>query len=243
MSGGGGAFPSTRHSVVRAIGDADPDVRREAYGALVRSYWKPVYVYIRLRRNRDPVDAQDLTQEFCARCLEKEYLARFDPSKARFRTFVRTCLDGFLANERQSAARLKRGGGALGESLDFASADAELAAHVRSSDADPEVWFQREWVRAMFAAAVDELRRHCASERRALAFDLFTRYELNADSSERQTYGALARELDITISTATNQLAWARRAFRGIVLEKLRSLCATDEEFRAEARDLLGVRP
>jgi hypothetical protein len=95
----------------------------------------------------------------------------------------------------------------------------------------------------MFAAAVDELRRHCASERRALAFDLFTRYELNADSSERQTYGALARELDITISNATNQLAWARRAFRGIVLEKLRSLCATDEEFRAEARDLLGVRP
>ena len=123
MSAGGGAFPSTRHSVVRAIGDADPDVRREAYGALVRSYWKPVYVYIRLRWNRDPVDAQDLTQEFFARCLEKEYLARFDPSKARFRTFVRTCLDGFLANERQSATRLKRGGGALVESLDFASAD------------------------------------------------------------------------------------------------------------------------
>jgi hypothetical protein len=66
---------------------------------------------------------------------------------------------------------------------------------------------------------------------------------LNADSSERQTYGALARELDTTISNVTNQLAWARRAFRGIVLEKLRSLCATDEEFRAEARDLLGVRP
>jgi RNA polymerase sigma factor (sigma-70 family) len=239
----GGAFPSTRHSVVRAIGDADPDVRREAYGALVRSYWKPVYVYIRLRWNRDPADAQDLTQEFFARCLEKAYLARFDPSKARFRTFVRTCLDGFLGNERQSAARLKRGGGVTLETLDFAGADAELAVHVRSPDDDPEAWFHREWVRALLTAAVDELQRHCASEGRSLAFDLFTRYELDDHSAERRTYAALARELGTSTTNVTNQLAWARRAFRRIVLETLRSLCATDEEFRAEARDLLGVRP
>jgi DNA-directed RNA polymerase specialized sigma24 family protein len=100
------------------LGDADPDVRRDA---LVHSYWNPVYVYIRLRWNRDPADAQDLTQEFFARCLEKEYLARFDPSQARFRTFVRTCLDGFLANERQSAARPR------GAEADVAGTDASSA--------------------------------------------------------------------------------------------------------------------
>lgn len=240
----GGAFPSTRHSVVRAIADADPDVRREAYGALVRSYWKPVYVYIRLRWNRNPDDAQDLTQDFFARCLEKEYLARFDPSKARFRTFVRTCLDAFLSNERQAASRLKRGGGAIVQPLDFASADADLAAHLRSTDGDPETWFHREWVRALFALTVEELRSRCAADGRSLAFEVFTRYELDdGEAVERHTYGALARDLGTSISNVTNQLAWARRAFREIVLEKLRSLCATDEEFRAEARDLLGVGP
>jgi RNA polymerase sigma factor (sigma-70 family) len=244
MSAGGGAFPSTRHSVVRAIADADPDVRREAYGALVRSYWKPVYVYIRLRWHRDPVEAQDLTQEFFVRCFEKEYLERFDPSKARFRTFVRTCLDAFLANERQAAARLKRGGRTIIEPLDFTSADAELAVRVRGVQADPEAWFQREWIRALFASAVEELEARAAADARQLAFQLFTRYELDEeDTAQRRTYAALARELDTSVSNVTNQLAWARRAFRTIVLAKLRSLCATDEEFRAEARDLLRVRP
>src|SRR6185312_8658756 len=68
------AFPPTRVSVVRGIASADPAVRREAYNALVRQYWRPVYAYIRLRWHRDPADAQDLTQEFFTRALEKEYL-------------------------------------------------------------------------------------------------------------------------------------------------------------------------
>src|SRR6476620_5328368 len=126
-SGHPDAFPATRPSVVRSIGSVDPDVRRDAYDALVRQYWRPVYAYIRLRWHRDPVEAQDLTQEFFTRAFEKEYLEKYDPARARFRTFVRTCLDGFLANERQAATRLKRGGGVVLEPLDFPSADAELA--------------------------------------------------------------------------------------------------------------------
>src|SRR4029079_6008493 len=106
------AFPPTRVSVVRGIASAAPDVRREAYNALVRQYWRPVYAYIRLRWHRDPADAQDLTQEFFTRALEKEYLENYDPARARCAPFVRPCLDGFLANERQAATRIKRGGGA-----------------------------------------------------------------------------------------------------------------------------------
>jgi len=237
------AFPATRHSVVRGIVNPDPEARRESYGALVRSYWRPVYTYIRLRWHCAPADAQDLTQEFFARAFEKEYLARYDPARARFRTFIRTCLDAFLANEQQSATRLKRGGGVVLESLDFAAIDGDLARHVPSSEPDPEAWFRREWIRSLFADAVQELRERCDRSGRTNAFALFQKYDIDGpDAGTRPTYAALARELDLSVTDVTNQLAWARRTFREIVLESLRAFCATDTEFEAEARDVLGIQ-
>jgi RNA polymerase sigma factor (sigma-70 family) len=236
------AFPVTRYSVVRAMTSVDPEARREAYAALVRGYWRPVYAYIRLRWHRAAEDAKDLTQEFFTRALEKEYLAKYDPSKARFRTFVRTCLDGFLANEAQAAGRRKRGGGVLLEPVDFASADDELVRHMRCDDQDPEIWFRREWIRSLFATAIDELRSRCEGTDRSVAFVLFRQYDIDgSDTSARPTYAALARDLDRSVTDVTNQLAWARRAFRDIVLERVRAVCATEEEFRAEARDVLGI--
>jgi len=236
------AFPLTRHSVVRAMASADPDARAQAYDAIVRSYWRPVYAYIRVHWRRDPPDAQDLTQEFFTRALEKEYLARYDPSKARFRTFVRTCLDGFLSKDYEAAHRQKRGGGMRIESLDFARADADLAAHVRSDACDPESWFRREWSRTVFADAVDRLRAECDAAGRAQAFELFVRYDIDGpDAPIKLTYAALSKDFGLTVTDVTNQLAWARRVFRASVLDAIRAFCATDDEFRAEARDLLGV--
>jgi DNA-directed RNA polymerase specialized sigma24 family protein len=237
-------FPPTRTSVVDDLASVDPQARAAAYDALARSYWQPVYAYIRLRRRRTREDAQDLTQEFFARVFEREYLARYDVSKARFRTFVRTCLDGFLANDAQSAARLKRGGGFVIDSVDVARFDADLAVHVRSEDPDPERWFHREWVRSLFADAVERLRAHCDARGHAIAFTLFTRYDVEPEgAAPRPTYAQLARETGLAVTDVTNELAWARRAFREIVLERLRTICASDAEFRAEARDLLGVDP
>jgi len=238
-------FPATRPSVIRDLASPDPEARAAACDALARSYWRPVYLYIRFRWRRDAADAQDLTQEFFARVFEREYLARYDPAKARFRTFVRTCLDGFLANEQKAASRLKRGGGHAITSVDVSRFDADLAAHARSEDGDPEVWFHREWVRGLFADAVDALRARCDEAGHPRAFALFQRYDLDDDAGAggRPTYAALARELAMTVTDVTNELAWGRRAFREIVLDTLRRVCATDEEFRAEARDLLGVDP
>ncbi|HTI40066.1 MAG TPA: sigma-70 family RNA polymerase sigma factor [Vicinamibacterales bacterium] len=237
------AFPLTRHSVVRAIRAPDPEARAAAYDAIIRGYWRPVYAYIRLRWHRDAEDARDLTQDFFTRAFEKEYLSRYDPAKARFRTFVRACLDGFLSNERQQAARLKRGGGCRIESLDFARAERELPVAASSADADPDACFRREWIRGLFAAAVDELRSRCDATGRTLALAVFTRYDLEESDSARPTYAALAEEFGTSSTTITNQLAWVRREFREIVLDSLRALCATDEEFTSEARALLGVTP
>ena len=236
------SFPVTRHSVVRDLASADPGVRAAAYDALARSYWRPVYLYIRHRSTRDVEDARDLTQEFFARAFEREYLERYDPARARFRTFVRTCLDGFLANQAQAAARLKRGGGFAIASVDFAEADADLLLRAPLDDADPERWFHREWVRGLFAGALETLRRRCDAAGHARAFTVFRRYDVD-DSTPRPTYADVAGELGLRVTDVTNELAWARRAFRKIVLETLRRVCATDEEFRAEARDLFGVDP
>ena len=239
-------FPVTRHSVVRDLGSVDPDTRAAAYDGLVRSYWRPVYLYIRVRWRRSPDDAQDLTQEFFARAFEREYLERYDASKARFRTFVRTCLDGFLANHEKAAARLKRGGGFVVTAIDFARADAELGVQAPDDESDPERWFHREWIRGLFGSAVEALRRHADAAGHSAAFALFQRYDIDdagAGAAPRLTYAALARESGLSVTAVTNELAWARRAFREIVLDRLRRICATDDEFRAEARDLLGVDP
>jgi RNA polymerase sigma factor (sigma-70 family) len=240
--GPGGAFPATRPSVVRDLGSVDPLRRAAAYEALARSYWRPAYLYVRLRWRRSPEDAQDLTQEFFTRAFEREYLSRYDPARARFRTFVRACLDGFLANEHKAAARLKRGGGLTIAGVDFARFDADLAEHARSDEPDPERWFHREWVRGLFADALDRLRTQCDAGDHGPAFTVFVRYDVEgADGGARPTYATLAAETGLRVTDVTNQLAWARRAFRGIVLGMLRDVCASDEEFRAEARDLHGI--
>jgi RNA polymerase sigma factor (sigma-70 family) len=244
VGGSGGRFPATRRSLVAAARDGDPEVRRQAFGDLVASYWKPVYKYFRARWGYGPADAEDLTQDFFSGALTREIFARYDPEKARFRTFLRICLDRFAGNEKKAARRLKRGGGATALSLDFAGAEEELARHGPPRDLDPEEYFHREWVRALFSHVVDELRRSLETEGKAVHFALFERYDLEGpDAAERPTYAELAREHGLTPVTVTNWLAAVRRRFRSLVLARLREVTASDEELAAEARAILGVDP
>jgi RNA polymerase sigma factor (sigma-70 family) len=233
------AFPLTRQSVVAALRAPDGAERERAFAALVEAYWRPVYKYLRLRWRLDASDAEDATQSFFARAHEREYFARFDPARARFRTFLRTCVDGFAANERQAASRLKRGGGAEHVSLDYATAEAELAA--LSPQDDYERFFAREWVRAIFSAAVRELREQCTRDRHLVRYEIFARYDLaEGDAARSISYAALAAELGLTTSQVTNYLSSMRRQFRAILLERVRALTATDAEFRDEVRELFG---
>jgi RNA polymerase sigma factor (sigma-70 family) len=233
-------FPATRHSVFAAMRSTSDDVRRSGFDALVSAYWKPVFKYVRLKWRASPDDAADLTQAFFLRALEKEFFAGFDPTRARFRTFLRTCLDGFVANARKAESRLKRGGGVHFVPLDFEGAERELPRHAVSQVGDDDELFHREWLRALFASAVDALRAHCAASNHVRRFQLFERYDLADADDGRPTYEALARELGITRTDVTNELAAARREFRRLVLDRLRAQCATDEEFDAERRTLAG---
>jgi DNA-directed RNA polymerase specialized sigma24 family protein len=233
-------FPVTRHSIVASIRSAQADVRRSAFDALVGAYWKPVFKYVRLKWHATPEDAADLTQGFFLRAFEKDFFAGFDPARARFRTFLRTCLDGFVANTRKAEGRLKRGGAVTLVPLDFDAAERELRHQAVNAIDDFDAYFHREWLRGLFASAAGRLRAACAARARPERFAVFEQYDLIGEADERPTYAVLAQRLGLSATDVTNELAAARREFRRLVLEALREQCATDEEFETESR-ALGV--
>jgi len=237
-----GRFPATRWSVILAARSGDAAERQRALEAIAAAYWKPVYKYVRLRWSRSREDAQDLTQEFFARLVEKDFLAGFDPARGRLRTFLRVCVDRFAANEAKAAQRLKRGGGAAVLSLDFEGAEGELGRIEPPAPESLEEFFEKEWVRSYFGLALEQFEKECSARGKETHYRLFERYDLD-DSERRLSYDDLAREFSIAVTDVTNYLAWARREFRRIALERLRELTGSDAEFRREARALLGVEP
>jgi DNA-directed RNA polymerase specialized sigma24 family protein len=242
-TGIGGArerFPTTSLSAVAAAGSRDSRERERGFAEVVAVYWKPVYKYVRLKWHEDNEGAKDATQGFFARAFEKGWLTNYDPRKGSFRTYLRACLEGFLANERKAAGRLKRHPGESLLSLDFEGAEAELAGDRENS---PEAVFHEEFARAVFSSAVEELRHALAARGSDLPFRVFERYDLDPDPDDPPSYASLARALDATESRVTNALHVARREFRRIVLERLRALTGSDAEYREEARRLLGRDP
>jgi RNA polymerase sigma factor (sigma-70 family) len=234
----GDAFPLTHHSVVAAAQGRDPKERVRALDAIASFYWRPVYKYVRMRWRVEREDAEDFTQEFFSRLLEKDFLAAYDPAKGRLRTFLLTCIDRLFLNQTRAAHREKRGNAAVHVSLDFEEAEHELAASVQTES--PEDYFEKEWMRTLFALAVERLRAQCLAAGRATQFSLFERYDLGVTET-RPSYAELAQEFNIALTNVTNYLAFARREFRRCVLDQLRDMTGSDEEFRREAQSLLGV--
>jgi RNA polymerase sigma factor (sigma-70 family) len=243
FSFGADRFPPTRRSVIEAARSIDAEEREQALEALCAAYWKPVYKYVRWRWKRPADAAQDLTQGFFAELLERELLDKFDASKSRLRTYLRVCVDSFVINEDKAGRRQKRGGGIPHLALDFAAAEEELGATTIdpakiASPESLEEFFEKEWVRSLFALAVEDLRKLCELRERARTFRLFESYDLEGD--EKLSYEQLSKDYGISVSDVTNALAWARREFRKIALDRLRELCGSAEEFYREARAAFG---
>jgi RNA polymerase sigma factor (sigma-70 family) len=236
------SFPATRLSVVERTRSEDDEIRRVAWATIIEAYWKPAYKYLRLKWSLGPDEAADLTQEFFTATLEKDVIERYDPARARFRTYLRLCLDGFAANARKAERRLKRGGDVTIVPLDFQTAEGEMARHEGAVDADVDELFYREWVRALFERSVADLKQHAGAAGRPVMFDVFARYDLAEEGDARPTYADLARDLGLTAATVTNHLAAMRRQFRQIILARLRELTGSEDEFETEAARLLGIK-
>lgn len=238
------AFPTTQVSVVEAAAGTDPDARRRALDTLVAVYWRPAYLHLRLKWNAGREEAEDLTQEFFARAMGQGFFEKYEPSRARFRTFLRSCLDHLVANTRRDERRLKRGGGAAHLPLDFEGAEQDLALAAGPGPDDPDTVFHREWVRSLFTLAVESLRAECVAGGYEIRFRLFARCDLDpVEGQVRPSYRDLGEEFGLPVTQVTNHLAWARREFRRVVLERLRELSGSEAEYRAEARELFGMDP
>lgn len=228
-------FPHTRDSLVEALASADADARARALDLVVRAYRSPVVLLLSRKWSLDVADAEDIAQDFFTKALEKDWFARYDTSRGRFRTFLRACLMSFAADEHDRANRLKRGGGARHESL------SELTPLPESENAIDEM-FEQEWIRSVLQIALDALRAEAASTHRPAAFGIFERYDvLDSEEHARPTYAALAREFNLPTTQVTNYLSWARKRFRQHVLDTVRSLTGSDEEYADEVRTLLGA--
>jgi RNA polymerase sigma factor (sigma-70 family) len=240
---GGDRFPATRRSVIDAVRSIDAEERERALDLLCAAYWKPVYKYVRLRWNRTPDAAEDLTQGFFVELLERELLDKFDAKKSRLRTYLRLCVDSFVMNEDKAGRRQKRGGSIPHVALDFSAAEEELGctaidpAKIASPESLEE-FFEKEWVRSLFSLAIEELRELCMARERERTFHLFEAYDLLGN--EKISYEQLSSEYGIPLTDVTNALAWARREFRKIALDRLRELSGSEEEFHREARAAFG---
>lgn len=237
---GQGQFPATRWSLIVAARSTAPKERQRALEVLTAAYWKPVYKYIRLRWDRDNEQAQDLTQDFFLRILDKDFLARYDPQRARLRTFLRACVDHLIANEDKAGRRLKRGGEVQFLPLDFESAEGELRQIEIPSPDSMDDFFDREWVRSVFSLSLERLRQECEERGKQMHFRLLEFYDIDEGGKEL-TYDQVGQRFELKTTDVTNYLAYARREFRRIVLEQLREMTGSEEEFRREVRTVLGI--
>lgn len=217
--------------MIEALQSGDPERRVRATELLVRAYRTPILEAIRWRWSLDPDEAEDRVQEFFATAFEKEWLERFDPSRARFRTFLRMAANRFVGRVSEAERRAKRGGGAVAVPLDRVAESLP--------DHEEERRFRDAWIRSIFDLALERLRAEAVARDRTLHAALFEEYDL-ADH-DRPTYDALGARHGLGPSQVINHLAWARRRFRHHVLDTLRTLAASDAEYRDDVRELLGI--
>jgi RNA polymerase sigma factor (sigma-70 family) len=219
------AFPLTRHSAIEAARSSDIAERERGLQTVALAYWRPVYGYLRLHWKKPHDEAADLAQEFFAELLEKNLLERFDPSRARLRTWLRVCIDGLVQNSTRAAAKRER-------TFDFDAARDELTPSV-------EDCFDKEWARAVFSLALQRLREQCSQSGKQQQYELLEAYDLG----DRPSYAALAERYAIAVTDVTNRLAWARRELRKCVFAVLGELTSSEAELQEEARALLGPFP
>jgi RNA polymerase sigma factor (sigma-70 family) len=232
-----GRFPTTRYSVIAILRSAESSNREVAWESLIRMYWKPVYKYLRIKWHKSNEDAEDLTQGFFASAIEKSFFRSYEPERSRFRTFLRTCLDGYAANEQKAAKTLKRGGDLHFVPFDFHQAEIEL----KQSRYDPDEVFEKEWIRSLFTSALEALRRRCEEQGKMVPFQIFEQYDIDREPGTKISYDDLSKKFEIPVTTVTNYLAFARREFRKLVLLQLEEISGNEEEYRADARRLFGA--
>lgn len=236
LNGGQGSFSATHWSVVIAAGAATSDShRRRALEELARTYWFPLYAFVR-RRGLSPDAAEDLTQDFFARLLEKQSLTQVDRTKGKFRSFLLASLKNFLANEYDKAQTRKRGGQSAVIAIDSLSAEARYALEPVDT-ITPERVFEQRWAWAVLDRVLQLLRERYEADGQGALFDA-----IKGTLTGRPEAGDYA-EIGLTLNMQTGSIAVAthrlRRRYRQLLRDEIAHTVAEPEHIDEELQYLL----
>ena len=235
-----GAFLTTRWTMVLDAGRDGPS-RAEAMEQFARTYWYPVYVFIR-RQGKDVEEAQDLTQEFFCQMLEKDWLAGVERRATRFSTLLLTILRNFLVSRHRHDTSKKRGGGQATVSLDMALAEEWLGVEPQT-DESPEAIFERRFALSVLSAAMTALKAHLHASGRGRLEETLSPF-LSREPSPGE-YSAASATLGISpngVASAMRRLRLEARDFlRAEVAAGLTDAAQIDEEMRHIAAALRGA--
>jgi RNA polymerase sigma-70 factor (ECF subfamily) len=233
---GSEGFVTTHWSVVVAAGDSSSASVHAALEKLCRSYWYPLYVFVR-RQGKTDEEAKDLTQAFFARLLERNYVRQADRERGRFRSFLIGALKHFLSDEWDKARAGKRGGGIPALSLDDAAADERYALEP-ADDATPDKLFDRRWALTTLEEATRRLRQEYHEDGRGELFDLVQTALAGADGV---TYADLACRMGMSENTLKSHVHRLKARNREILRAVIAETVVTPGQVDQELRDLFAA--
>lgn len=232
-----GAFVTTRWSLVVTAARQDTSRAQAALESLCRTYWPPLFCYVR-RRGFGVEDAQDLTQAFFAKLLEHQWLASAEQEKGRFRTFLLTAMERFLANEWDKVKALKRGGGHLNVPIQVDSAKTRYGVDPQDSRT-PEQAFEYHWAMTL----LDEVLKQLEAEHHARGQEsIFARLKsCLVGERDRQPYAELANELGLSETALKVTVHRLRQRYRELLRAEIAQTVESATEVDAEMKYLFGV--
>ncbi len=230
-------FVTTHWSVVLSARDKDSPQSSEALEKLCRTYWYPLYAFVR-RQGKAPSDAQDLTQEFFARLLQKDYLQAAARDKGRFRTFLLVAMKRFLANEWDKVRAQKRGGGKIHLSLDTEIAEQRYSVEP-TEGVNADKIYERRWALTLLERTMTRLREEFIGAGKAEEFERLKNFL--AAAHHGISYADIARDLGTNEGAARVAVHRMRKRYREIFRGEIAQTVSSPQEIDAEVQYLMSV--
>ena len=230
-------FVSTHWSVVLAAKEGDSETANAALEQLCRTYWPPLYAFIR-REGYSDAEAKDLTQEFFLRLVDRDFLQRLRHQRGKFRSFLLTFLKHFLLEQRGKARAQKRGGDRTIVSLDEMNEEGSFF-HEPVDDFSPDHVFELRWAQTIFQVALNRLREEYVAAGKAELFDLLKDFQPR--ESGAPSYTEIGAQFGLTEAAMKSAVQRMRARHRQLLRQEIANTVTSPEEIEEEIRHLRTV--